>query len=268
MFFILQKKKKVKSVLEDEKKMEELGEIGKDTIEEYKNKNKNKTEKELEECKRLRLEALLKEAKIEANSNSERIPIYEEVLAMSRGGFGIVYKRDISETYVNIYNKEWLTVWDANMDLQLCFDFYAIITYISDYYTKDDSGTLKYIKDVLKDATEDLKSKLRLVMNAFLTHRQIGESEVYYRILPSLKLKSANTESKFLLISFKKNRSVFHERLEDEKAKYCEGAIKIDGKEGFFIERLNLIDKFQRRDLDEYKTFDQLTYIQFGKFYK
>ena len=95
MFFILQKKKKVKSVLEDEKKMEELGEIGKDTIEEYKNKNKNKTEKELEECKRLRLEALLKEAKIEANSNSERIPIYEEVLAMSRGGFGIVYKRDI-----------------------------------------------------------------------------------------------------------------------------------------------------------------------------
>ena len=117
--------------------MEELGEIGKDTIEEYKNKNKNKTEKELEECKRLRLEALLKEAKIEANSNSERIPIYEEVLAMSRGGFGIVYKRDISETYVNIYNKEWLTVWDANMDLQFCFDFYAIITY-SDYYTKDD----------------------------------------------------------------------------------------------------------------------------------
>ena len=130
--------RKVKSVLEDEKKMEELGEIGKDTIEEYKNKNKNKTEEELEECKRLRLEALLKEAKIEANSNGERIPIYEEALAVSRGGFGIVYKRDISETYVNTYNKEWLTAWDANMDLQLCFDFYAIITYISDYYTKDD----------------------------------------------------------------------------------------------------------------------------------
>ena len=214
------------------------------------------------------MEALLKEAKIEANSNGERIPIYEEALAVSRGGFGIVYKRDISETYVNTYNKEWLTAWDANMDLQLCFDFYAIITYISDYYTKDDSGTLKYIKDVLKDATENLKSKLRLVMNTFLTHRQIGESEAYYRILPSLKLKSANTESKFLPTGFKKNRSVFHQRLEDEKVKYCDGAIKIDGKEGFFIERPTLIDKFQRRDLDEDKTLDQLSYIQFGKFYK
>ena len=39
-------------------------------------------------------------------------------------------------------------------------------------------------------------------------------------------------------------------------------------REGFFIERPNLIDKFQRRDLDEDKTLDQLTYIQFGKFYK
>ena len=116
------------------KRMEELGEIGKDTIEEY--KNNNKTEEELEECKRFRLEALLKEVKIEANSNGERIPIYE-ALVVSRGGFCIVYKRDISETYINIYNKEWLIVWDVNMDLQFCFDFYAIITY-SDYYTKDD----------------------------------------------------------------------------------------------------------------------------------
>ena len=64
-------------------------------------------------------------------------PPPEEALVVSRGGFCIVYKRDISETYINIYNKEWLTVWDANMDLQFCFDFYAIITY-SDYYTKDD----------------------------------------------------------------------------------------------------------------------------------
>ena len=58
------------------KRMEEFREIGKDTIEEY--KNNNKTEEELEECKRFRLEALLKEVKIEANSNGERIPIYEE----------------------------------------------------------------------------------------------------------------------------------------------------------------------------------------------
>ena len=58
------------------KRMEEFREIGKDTIEEY--KNNNKTEEELEECKRFRLEALLKEVKIEANSNFERIPIYEE----------------------------------------------------------------------------------------------------------------------------------------------------------------------------------------------
>ena len=38
------------------------------------------------------------------------------------------------------------------MDIQLCLDFFAVITYISDYYSKDDSGTMQYIKDALKAA--------------------------------------------------------------------------------------------------------------------
>ena len=94
--------------------MEELGEIGKEFIDEYM-AGKNKSEEELEEWKKLRLEELLLEANIEADENGERIPIYEEALAVAKSGFSIVYKRDISEIYVNTYNKEWLTAWDGNM---------------------------------------------------------------------------------------------------------------------------------------------------------
>ena len=82
----------------------------------------------------------------------------------------------------------------------------------------------------------DYKSKESLV-NENRQNTQHDKSEKTRNdtnILPSLKLKSANTESKFLPTGFKKNQSVFHQRLEDEKVKYCEGAIKIDGKEGFF----------------------------------
>ena len=32
---------------------------------------------------------------------------------------------------------EWLESWDANMDVQLAFDIFAIITYICEYVTKD-----------------------------------------------------------------------------------------------------------------------------------
>ena len=54
-------------------------------------------DEELEEYKRVRLEALLEKANVEENENGERIPKYEEALAVAKSGFSIIYKRDISE---------------------------------------------------------------------------------------------------------------------------------------------------------------------------
>ena len=257
--------KKVQNILENDEIMKTLEEIKKENIEEY--KKGNRTPEELEEYKRIRLEALLKMADIEANENGDRIPKYEEALRLGKTGFSIVYKRDISEIYVNTYNKEWLLAWDGNIDIQPCFDYFGVITYISDYFTKDDSGTLKHIKEALKNSDDDLKTKLRLVVNTFLTHRQIGESEAYYRILPSLQMKSSNTECKFLPTGFKKDISVRLERLDEEKAKFVQGAIKIDGRDGLYFEKPTLLDKFERRDCEDNKDINELSYTQFGKRY-
>ena len=84
-----------------------------------------------------RLEALLDKAGIVAENDKSALQIYEQALGTSEKGYKIIHKRDIDEIYVNNYNKEWLINWNANMDLQLCLDFYAVITYISDYYSKD-----------------------------------------------------------------------------------------------------------------------------------
>ena len=91
------------------------------------------------------MEALLDKAGIVAENDKSALQIYEQALGTSEKGYKIIHKRDIDEIYVNNYNKEWLINWNANMDLQLCLDFYAVITYISDYYSKDDSGTLGHI---------------------------------------------------------------------------------------------------------------------------
>ena len=77
--------------------------IEKDVIQEY--KERKRSEGELDECRRIRLEALLEKAGVEANLDGDRIPSYEEALSVSKGGFTITYKRDISEIYVNTYNK-------------------------------------------------------------------------------------------------------------------------------------------------------------------
>ena len=93
------------------------------------------------------------------------------------------------------------------MDLQLCPDFYAVLTYISDYFSKDDSGTMKFILDALKDArNETLAKQLSIVAHKFLTHRQIEEVEAYYRLLPHLHMKESNIETVFVATGFREKK--------------------------------------------------------------
>ena len=55
------------------------------------------------------------------------------------------------EIYINTYNEEFIYSWNANMDFQLCLDYHSVITYIADYYGKDESNTSKFIKEAIKN---------------------------------------------------------------------------------------------------------------------
>ena len=61
---------------------------------------------------------------------------YLEALSTSKVGYCVVMKRDINELYVNNFNPEWIHSWDGNMDLQIVLDFFQVITYVADYYSK------------------------------------------------------------------------------------------------------------------------------------
>ena len=90
-----------------------------------------------------RLVALLRIADISEGADDDNLlELYHDALSVSPAGYRIVLKRDVDEIFVNNYNSEWIFNWSANMDIQFCFDYFAIITYISDYYGKDDSGTV------------------------------------------------------------------------------------------------------------------------------
>ena len=62
----------------------------------------------------------------------------------------IVLARDIDEIYINNYNPEWLLAWDGNIDIQPCFDFFGVVTYITEYFTKDESGTSNFLAEASK----------------------------------------------------------------------------------------------------------------------
>ena len=119
-------------------------------------------------------------------------------------------ERDFSEIYVNSYNVEWARAWNGNTDLQVCLDYFAVITYITEYYTKDDTGVMRKIIEMLKNTdSTTLQEKMVLVMNSFITARQMGECEAYYKILPDFRLNDSNISVVFVPTSRKECRSKF-----------------------------------------------------------
>ena len=107
---------------------------------------------------------------------------YVTALGISNRGYTVVFERDITETFINPFNKHWIKDWNANMDLQPVLDFFAVVTYVTDYYSKDDSGTMEVLKAALKDQEgKDVKERMKDHANVYLTHRQIGEAEAVYR---------------------------------------------------------------------------------------
>ena len=133
---------------------------------------------------------------------------YYEALGTSKSGYSIVQKRDLDEMYINSYNAEWIRAWNGNMDIQIVLDYFAVITYVTDYYSKDDTGTIEVIKVVLEQSdAKDVKDKMRTVSNAFLTHWQMGEAEAVYKLLPSMKLKDSNVTCQWVTIGRREDRS-------------------------------------------------------------
>ena len=93
------------------------------------------------------------------------------------------------------------------MDLQPVLDYFAVVTYVTDYYSKDDTGTMEVLKAALKDKNiTDLKEKMKVHANVYLTHRQIGEAEAVFRLIPSLTLSMSNITCQFVATGTKDER--------------------------------------------------------------
>ena len=75
---------------------------------------------------------------------------YEESLRISEKGKIIVLKREVHERNVNNYNPLMLRTWEGNIDIQICTDSYAVITYITDYISKSDLGVSAILKKLLQ----------------------------------------------------------------------------------------------------------------------
>ena len=195
---------------------------------------------------------------------------YYEALEVSQTGAYIILKRKVNEIDINNYNPEWLKAWDGNMDITPCLDFFAIITYITDYYTKSESDMMRQIiaaAKACKDRGDNMKTQMRHLVNTFLTSREMGESEAYYRIMPHLHLSESNLKCVFVATGFPENRSNLVKPLKDKLAdddiedeELSKGNIEIEGSEKTFRRVTPIHVKYAARP----KTLEHICLAQFA----
>ena len=214
-----------------------------------------------------RLLTVLRSANFSDTENdNELLQMYEDSLSISERGYTIHYKRTTSELFVNTYNEEYLYNWNANLDFQICLDFFSIVTYISNYIAKDESGTTKYIEEMLKQAKgEALIEVMKKVTNCFLSHRQMGPAEAVYRLVPSLKLTYSNIDTIFVGLGKLENRSKFLYKIKDNESN--ENCLEVEGKEGYYKEKITLLEKYMNRNVTANPCLVYLTFAQFAKRY-
>ena len=115
-------------------------------------------------------------------------------------------------------------------------------------YFQDNTGTLEVLKAALKDSSDlPFKDRLKHLRSTFLTHREMGESESYYRLLPSLHLVGSNIQKVFVPTGLNKSRLI--KKISDEEGKKNKNAMKINekGQEGYYIETVNILEKYLGR---------------------
>ena len=214
------------------------------------------------------LELFTPEAQIEELCKLSKVSVedYNMALKFTYNSYTVHHKRNIQERMVNNYNKEWLTAWNGNMDIQVCLDFYAVISYISDYVTKPESGLASTLLEAVKQ-TENLEHRERLhaIKDVFLTHRSMGESEVWYRMIPSLHLKDSNLKVEFVATGFPENRSHFLKKVNEDDLPFYDSATlcSVEGKQGKYCEKPAAVEKYVRRP----KALEDMCLIQFVKMY-
>ena len=145
---------------------------------------------------------------------------YDEAISTTETGKVIILERRVREIWVNTYNPNWLKCWNANMDIQIAHDPYAVMTYITEYVGKDESGMTKTLQDVLR-RTKHLNKHQQMIelKKAYEKSRQIGASETVFRLMPHLHLANSNIGcTPFITTGYLENRHHFFTKVSEENS--------------------------------------------------
>ena len=125
---------------------------------------------------------------------------FEEAHKSLTKSTNVVLKRSPKEAWVNQYNPQLLSCWNANMDIQYVTDAYACVVYIVSYISKAEreiSQVLDCTQREARDGNMEAKSAMKKLGAAYLHQREVSAQEASFRVC-SLQLKGCSRKVQFI----------------------------------------------------------------------
>ena len=203
----------------------------------------------------------------------EEKQIYTDALTYSSSGFTVVQARDVDEIWVNSYNREITMAWGGNSDFQFCLDFYSIVSYITEYYAKDDTGVVKTLVDTLKASDcQDFQEQMKLLMNTWIKNRSMGSAEATYRLAKEFHFRDSDTKCVFLQTAPQSERSKFLKNVTDKPGYKNSNKVTVTNQKGDknweYVEQYEIHSKYERRNIEENEDLKELCLAQMVKMYE
>jgi hypothetical protein len=236
----------VKKVLEDKERM--------DVIRDQHPISEEASEKEYVDLRERRIRALLAEAKVDFDD-------YHKYLEMNKKGVEVVLQRDIDEIYINAFNVLWLEEWNGNIDIQPVQDFFAVITYITEYAFKPEpqEAAITQALEAIKD--ESMENKMKMIAQSFQDNREMGEAEASYKIQPNLLMTNSNVGKQWVCLARPEERTTRARKATKEDIQGGKDVFELENVEGSWVEQWDMRSKYERRG----PQFWNVSFAQFAR---
>ena len=144
----------------------------------------------------------------------------------------VLLKRKPCDVFTNNYNKNLIQIHNANQDIQYITDEYAVVEYVLNYMTKNESGQTTIMKQLIDECVaqgEETKTTIKKLAKALDKGRECGIQEAAYRLL-GLPMTKFSEVVKFIstnhphdregllrsdLDELEEGQSIFHNSLHD-----------------------------------------------------
>ena len=147
--------------------------------------------------------------------------------------------------------------------------------------SQDSTGLTEVLKTAVKQLSEDMdmRQKCHEMANRFMTHRQVGESEAIYKLLANMKMTYSSIATIYVPTEPKSQRRHFLQRQDPDSGL----GFEVEDKKGRFLEKPDLISKYERRKLlpsreeeeetlvldnGDAETLENMSFCQFVKMYE